>query len=148
MTKINGYFFKRLGAAALALVMSGSLTGCNKETKDQKSTEPTSTSSTLEETEIITAQNIVEKSIYLIEEAARCGKNLDAEDAVLTVITANIDEISNGFIGKLFSTKENQTYTYGHLVDAYLRTAMMQVENIGVAKEDDTIFNIESIFVA
>ena len=89
---------------------------------------------------------IIEKSVFLIEEAARFGKHLDAKDAVLTVITANVDQLTAGFMGKLFGERADHTYTYGHLVDAYLRTAMMQVENIGVAKNDDIAFNIENIF--
>lgn len=93
-----------------------------------------------------TEESIIDKSVYLIEDAAKAGKQIDALDAVLTVVVANSNEITAGFMGKLFGEAKDQTYTYNKLVDAYLRTGMIEVENMGISKNDDLAFNVENIF--
>lgn len=141
---------RRTLAGILAAFTLGNLAGC---TQNQNPTETTSVS----EKNIDNNQGnynpnskrfIVDASVELIEEAAKAGKKLDAEDAVLAVIVANADEITNGFMGELFGEPINQTYTYGNLVDAYLRVMMMQVENIGIAKDSETTFNVENAFAS
>jgi len=91
-------------------------------------------------------EGIVDSAVFLIEEAARGGKELDAEDAVLAAIAANSDEINAGFMGELFGERANQTYTYSSIVDAYLRVCMIQNENVGVTKSSERAFNIEDVF--
>lgn len=91
-------------------------------------------------------ESIVDNAVFLIEDAARAGKELDAEDAVLTVIVANSNEISSGFMGELFGETKDQTYTYGQLVDAYLRVGMMNVENMALSNSEDLALNTENIF--
>lgn len=141
---------RRTLAGILAAFTLGNLAGC---TQNQNPTETT----LVGEKNIDNNQGnynpnskrfIVDASVELIEEAAKAGKKLDAEDAVLAVIVANADEITNGFMGELFGEPINQTYTYGNLVDAYLRVMMMQVENIGVAKDSETTFNVENVFAS
>lgn len=141
---------RRTLAGILAAFTLGNLAGC---TQNQNSTETT----LVGEKNIDNNQGnynpnskrfIVDASVELIEEAAKAGKKLDAEDAVLAVIVANADEITNGFMGELFGEPINQTYTYGNLVDAYLRVMMMQVENIGIAKDSETTFNVENVFAS
>ena len=146
---------KRWGAGILATLGlgGGALWFANSKNETPNPTETTSVS----EKNIDNNQGnynpnskrfIVDASVELIEEAAKAGKKLDAEDAVLAVIVANADEITNGFMGELFGEPINQTYTYGNLVDAYLRVMMMQVENIGVAKDSETTFNVENAFAS
>lgn len=91
-------------------------------------------------------ETIVENAVFLVEDAAKAGKKLDAEDAVLTVITANINEITPGFMGEVFGETKDQKYTYSQLVDSYLRVGLMQTENMAIAKNDDLAFNVENIF--
>lgn len=93
-------------------------------------------------------ENIVDKAVFLIEDAAKAGHAIDAEDAVLAVIVANSNEITPGFMGQLFGEKADQKYTYGQLVDAFLRVGMMESENIGVATDDELAINTESIFAS
>lgn len=91
-------------------------------------------------------ESIVDNAVFLIEDAARAGKELDAEDAVLSVVVANSNEITSGFMGELFGETKDQTYTYGQLVDAYLRVGMMNVENIALSNSEDLALNTENIF--
>lgn len=160
--KADSKLKRRIAATALAVSVGigGILVACSREKKETTQTTNPTTSATTNTTEPAvdntekeelrfnpnSKEGIVENAVYLIEEAAKDGKELDAKDAVLAVITANSNEISAGFMGQLFGERADQTYTYGHLVDAYLRVGMMQVENIGIAKDDDRAFNIENIF--
>ena len=91
-------------------------------------------------------QSVIDNAVFLIEEAARCGKELDAEDAVLATIVANSNELNLGFVGQLFGEPEQQTYTYGSIIDAYLRTCIIQSETVGIAKDDTLAFNMENTF--
>lgn len=154
MSKINNIVgrmpvgARRTLATVLATFTLGSLTGC---VQNQNPTETTSISQTYNDNNqkdynANSKRFIADKAVELIEDAAKVGKKLSAEDAVLAVIVANIDEISNGFMGELFGERADQTYTYSTLVDAYLRVMMMQVENIGVSKDEETTFNVENVF--
>lgn len=160
--KADSKLKRRIAATALAISVGigGILVACSQKKEDatqitnpttsatNNSTEPTVDNAVKEELRFNpnSKEGIIENAAYLIEEAAKDGKELDAKDAVLAVITANSNEISAGFMGQLFGERADQTYTYGHLVDAYLRVGMMQVQNIGIAKDEERAFNIENIF--
>jgi len=161
--KKNSKLAKKIATNALVLtIAAGVVVGiCSlfKGCQNVKDTTPTTsaTGPTLDETDGIkgklrfnpnSKEAIINNAVLLIEEAAKCGKELDAEDAVLATIVANSNQLSAGFMGELFGERANQTYTYGSLVDAYLRVGMMEVENIGVAKNDEVAFNIENIFAS
>ena len=89
---------------------------------------------------------ITEQAIYLIKEAAKNGKELDPEDAVLTVVAANSKELSYGFMGELFGQQSEQTYAAEDLVNAYIRVGLMVAENVGIATDEATALNMENIF--
>lgn len=137
-------------------IITGGLTHCVVQKEKQKSTskKPTTSASDSMLNEVKdglrfepnSKESVVNNAVLLIEEAAKCGKELDAEDAVLATIVANSNELTAGFMGELFGERAEQTYTYNTLVDAYLRVGMMQVENVGVATNDEVAFNIENIF--
>lgn len=93
-------------------------------------------------------ENLIENAVFLIEDAAKTGKEISPEDAVLCSVVANSDELKPWFMGKLFGEAKDQEYTYGQLVDAYLRVAMMNVENMSLSKTDDLTFNTENIFAS
>lgn len=93
-------------------------------------------------------ENLIDNAVFLIEDAAKTGKEISPEDAVLCSVVANSDELKPWFMGKLFGEAKDQEYTYGQLVDAYLRVAMMNVENMSLSKTDDLAFNTESIFAS
>lgn len=167
--KLSSKLKKRVAAFGLAITIGlGTLAGCsifkhfqnqNKtaENDPNNSISTTSVQLTDEEANELKAglnfdpnspDSIIDKAAFLIEDAAKGGKTLDVEDAVLSVIVANSNEITPGFMGQLFGERADQTYTYGALVDAFLRVGMMQVENVGVAKDADIAFNVENVFAS
>lgn len=89
---------------------------------------------------------LIENAVFLIEDAAKAGKEISAEDAVLYCVVANSDELKPSFIGKLFGEPKDQKYNYNHLVDAYLRVGMMNVENMALSTTDDLTLNSEEVF--
>ena len=154
LTKKNNTRIKA-AVAATALVLSiGSgivLSGCLKSDNfNPVNNTPISESEIKEELRFNpnTKESIIEKAVLLIKEAARCGKELDAEDATLAVIAANSNELSLGFMGELFGERANQTYTYDMIADAYLKACLIQLETVGVTKNDTIEFNIENVFAS
>lgn len=152
-SKKNSKLGMKVATTALVITLGvGTVLGaCSLfKTNDNNPTSSTSASTLEENFELRFDPNskecIVENAVLLIEEAAKMGKEIDAEDAILATIVANADEINAGFMGELFGERAKQTHTYNSLVDAYLKVAMMQVENIGIAKDNEIAFNIENIF--
>lgn len=141
--------WQRALSAILAPIFLGNLAGCTQNpTPETFLVQDVNENNNQGDYKPNSRRFIADKALELIKEAAAAGKQLDAEDAVLAVIVANSDKITNGFMGELFGDSANQTYTYGNLVDAYLRVMMMQVENIGVSKDSETTFNVENIFAS
>ena len=174
-TKNNSKLRKALATTAVVLMIGtgvAKLAGCavldnNKEnTKSTADTsisqmqEGNSTETTIEKTteneEVKeelrfnpnSKESVIENAVFLIEEAARCGKKLDAEDAVLAAITANSNDLTLGFMGELFGESAEQTYTYNMITDAYLKTCLIQLETVGVTKSNDIAFNMENVFAS
>lgn len=170
-TKNNSKLRKALATTAVVLMIGtgvAKLAGCavlNNEQENTKATSDTSVSQIQEDNtetkETIlpveevkeelrfnpnSKESVIENAVFLIEEAARCGKELDAEDAVLAVIAANSNDLTLGFMGELFGESAEQTYTYNMITDAYLKTCLIQLETVGVTKSNDIAFNMENVF--
>jgi len=162
----NSKLRKALATAGVVIMLgSGALSGCQLFTNNKTDDYTSSISQTKDENfnnsdfekEDVkeglrfnpnSKEGIIEQAVFLIEEAARCGKELDPEDAVLAVIAANSGELSLGFMGELFGEQANQVYTYDMITDSYLKACLIQVETVGVSKNDNIAFNIENVFAS
>lgn len=156
----NSKLRRTLAATGIVLMIgTGVLSGCtlfNQNKVEKTSENNTSISQTVESNQVKeesrfdvnTKENVIDNAVFLIEEAARCGKELDAEDAVLAAIAANSNDLTLGFMGELFGEREQQTYTYNMITDAYLKACLIQLQTVGVAKSNYIAFNMENIFAS